>query len=109
MLTPLIWFSTPNGHDAKMHILAIAAMAAKRTLTRSIRNNYGPLELVPNYRPPLPGSPEEWAQFRSRAFASQFLRYATHLSSGRVQPNKINKALNLFPDRPDPTILFRKR
>ncbi|SHM79554.1 L,D-transpeptidase family protein [Roseibium suaedae] len=38
----------------------------------------------------------------------QFVRYATHLSSGRVQPNEVNKALNIFPHVPDPLALLQE-
>ncbi|MCV0427824.1 MAG: L,D-transpeptidase family protein [Roseibium sp.] len=96
-----IWFDE-NGLSENAH-LAIAAMAEANDHALN-PNNYGPLELVQLSESAR--TPEEWAQF-DLELSLQFLRYATHLSSGRVQPNKINKALNLFPNRPDPQEFFR--
>ena len=95
-----IWFNeaglTENAH------LTIAAMAAANDHALN-PNNYDPLGLLEQSE--TAQSREDWARF-DIDLSVQFLRYATHLSSGRVQPNKINKALNIFPDRPDPKILF---
>lgn len=66
-------------------------------------DNYGPLDLVK--RAENAASLEDWVSLE-RDVTKQFLRYAIHLSSGRVQPNKINKALNIFPYRPDPNELL---
>ncbi len=96
-----VWFDR-DGLSENAH-LAIAAMAGANEHALN-PNNYGPLELVT--RSETAQTPEEWAQF-DIDLSVQFLRYATHLSSGRVQPNKVNKALNLYPDRPDPEELFR--
>jgi len=95
-----VWFDQ-NGLTENAH-LTIAAMAAANDHALN-PNNYEPLELVKLSE--TAQTPEEWAQFDLK-LSVQFLRYATHLSSGRVQPNRINKALNLFPDRPEPRKLF---
>lgn len=95
-----IWFDR-NGLTENAH-LTIAAMAAANDHALN-PNNYEPIELV--QRSETAQTPEEWARF-DVDLSIQFLRYATHLSSGRVQPNNINKALNLFPHRPDPKTLF---
>lgn len=95
-----IWFDE-SGLRENAH-LAIAAMAEANDHALN-PSNYGPLRLVQLSE--TAQSPEEWAQF-DLELSLQFLRYATHLSSGRVQPNKINKALNLFPNRPAPEMLF---
>ena len=87
---------TENAH------LTIAAMAAANDHALN-PNNYDPLGLLQQSE--TAQSKEDWARF-DIDLSLQFLRYATHLSSGRVQPNKINKALNIFPDRPEPKILF---
>lgn len=95
-----IWF-TQEGLTENAH-LAIAAMAAANEHALN-PNNYDPLGFVK--RSETATSETEWARF-DIDLSVQFLRYATHLSSGRVQPNAVNKALNLFPDRPDPKALF---
>ena len=95
-----VWFDE-NGLSENAH-LAIAAMAEANDHALN-PNNYGPLKLVQLSE--TAQTPEEWAQF-DLELSLQFLRYATHLSSGRVQPNKVNKALNLFPNRPDPKEFF---
>ncbi|PVB63747.1 peptidoglycan-binding protein [Labrenzia sp. 011] len=95
-----VWFDE-NGISEKAH-LAIAAMAAANDHALN-PNNYGPLDLV--HLSETARTPDEWAAFDLQ-LSVQFLRYATHLSSGRIQPNKVNKALNLFPDRPEPEVLF---
>ncbi len=95
-----VWFDK-NGLSEKAH-LVIAAMAAANDHALN-PNNYGPLELVQLSE--TARTPEEWAQFDLQ-LSNQFLRYATHLSSGRVQPNRVNQALNVFPDRPEPEELF---
>lgn len=38
--------------------------------------------------------------------SNAFVVYANHLTSGRVKPNEVNKALNLFPRAPDPSVLL---
>jgi len=95
-----VWFNqeglTENAH------LAIAAMAAANEHALN-PNNYDPLGFIK--RSETAASEQDWAAF-DIDLSVQFLRYATHLSSGRVQPNAINKALNLFPDRPDAKTLF---
>jgi murein L,D-transpeptidase YcbB/YkuD len=95
-----VWFNE-NGLTEDAH-LAIAAMAAANDHALN-PNNYDPLGFIK--RSETAQTEDEWAQF-DLDLSVQFLRYATHLSSGRVQPNKVNKALNLFPDRPDPKALF---
>ncbi|MFC6655967.1 murein L,D-transpeptidase [Roseibium salinum] len=95
-----VWFNE-NGLTEYAH-LAIATMAAANDHALD-PNNYGPLELA--QRSETAQTPEEWAKF-DLDLSVQFLRYVTHVSSGRVQPNKVNKALNLFPHRPDPKKLF---
>jgi L,D-transpeptidase YcbB len=95
-----VWFDQ-NGLTENTH-LTIAAMAEANDHALN-PNNYGPLELLQQSE--TAQTPDEWAEFDLQ-LSIQFLRYATHLSSGRVQPNKINKALNLFPNRPDPRTLF---
>ncbi|MES0808301.1 L,D-transpeptidase family protein [Roseibium sp. SCPC15] len=95
-----IWFDE-SGLRENAH-LAIAAMAEANDHALN-PSNYGPIRLVQLSE--TAQTPEEWAQF-DLELSLQFLRYATHLSSGRVQPNKINKALNLFPNRPAPEMLF---
>ncbi|WP_428687247.1 L,D-transpeptidase family protein [Roseibium sp.] len=95
-----IWFDE-NGLTENAH-LTIAAMAAANDHALN-PDNYLPIELVEMSE--AARTPDEWAQFDLQ-LSVQFLRYATHLSSGRVQPNSINKALNLFPDRPEPEELF---
>ncbi|CTQ61767.1 L,D-transpeptidase family protein [Roseibium album] len=95
-----VWFDQ-TGVKEDAH-LAIAAMAGANEHALN-PNNYGPLELAQQTE--TAKTPEEWARF-DLELSRQFLRYATHLSSGRVQPNKINKALNLFPDRPEPKSFF---
>ncbi|MDN3718872.1 hypothetical protein QW131_05725 [Roseibium salinum] len=97
-----VWFNE-NGLTEYAH-LAIATMAAANDHALD-PNNYGPLELA--QRSETAQTPEEWAKF-DLDLSVQFLRYVTHVSSGRVQPNKVNKALNLFPHRPDPKKLFEK-
>ncbi len=94
------WFDQ-SGLKERAH-LAIAAMAEANEHALN-PNNYAPLELAQLSE--TAQTPEDWARF-DLELSRQFLRYATHLSSGRVQPNKINKALNLFPDRPDPKPFF---
>ncbi|MCK7614256.1 L,D-transpeptidase family protein [Roseibium sediminicola] len=95
-----IWF-TENGLTENAH-LAIAAMAAANEHALN-PNNYDPLGFIK--RSETSTSEQDWAQF-DIDLSVQFLRYATHLSSGRVQPNAVNKALNLFPHRPEPAMLF---
>ncbi len=95
-----VWFNE-NGLTEDAH-LTIAAMAAANDHALN-PNNYDPLGFIK--RSETSQSEQEWAQF-DLDLSVQFLRYATHLSSGRVQPNKVNKALNVFPDRPDPKMLF---
>ncbi|MHA7773303.1 L,D-transpeptidase family protein [Roseibium sp. M-1] len=95
-----IWF-TEAGLTEDAH-LVIAAMAAANDHALN-PNNYDPLGLL--QKSETAASEQDWARF-DIDLSVQFLRYATHLSSGRVQPNKINKALNLFPDRPEPKILL---
>ncbi len=96
-----IWFNE-NGLTENAR-LVIAAMADANDHALN-PNNYGPLEFIS--RSENAQTAEEWAAF-DLDLSIQFLRYATHLSSGRVQPNKVNKALNLFPDKPDPKLLFK--
>lgn len=95
-----VWF-TEDGLTENAH-LVIAAMAAANDHALN-PNNYDPLGFIKRSETAV--SEEDWARF-DLDLSVQFLRYATHLSSGRVQPNAVNKALNLFPDRPDPKTLF---
>ncbi len=95
-----VWF-TENGLTENAH-LVIAAMAEANDHALN-PNNYGPIEFIE--RSETAQTADEWAAF-DLDLSRQFLRYATHLSSGRVQPNAINKALNLFPDKPDAKNLF---
>lgn len=95
-----VWFNE-NGLTENAH-LTIAAMAEANDHALN-PNNYGPLELLQLSE--TAQTPEEWAKF-DLELSIQYVRYATHLSSGRVQPNKINKALNLFPNRPAPRMLM---
>jgi len=95
-----VWF-TEDGLTENAH-LTIAAMAAANEHALN-PNNYDPLGFIK--RSETATSEREWARF-DIDLSVQFLRYATHLSSGRVQPNAVNKALNLFPDTPDPRELF---
>ncbi|ADZ71163.1 L,D-transpeptidase family protein [Polymorphum gilvum] len=77
--------------------LAIAAFAAANDHALNPLN-YHPLELAA--RAEAATTPEALAALDvdlSRAY----VRYATHLVSGRVQPNAVNKALNIFPHVPD--------
>ncbi|OJJ12331.1 peptidoglycan-binding protein [Alphaproteobacteria bacterium AO1-B] len=97
-----IWFSA-EGMSENAH-LAVAAMAAANEHALN-PENYDPLGLVDMASSAQ--TADDWAQFELE-LTKQYLRYATHLSSGRVQPNKVNKALNLFPDRPDPTMLLEQ-
>ncbi len=95
-----VWFDE-NGLTENAH-LTIAAMAEANDHALN-PNNYGPLELLQQSE--TAQTPEDWAQF-DLELSVQYIRYATHLSSGRVQPNRINKALNLFPNRPKPEMLL---
>ncbi|WP_269582661.1 L,D-transpeptidase family protein [Roseibium sp. Sym1] len=95
-----VWF-TQDGLTENAH-LAIAAMAAANEHALN-PNNYDPLGFIKRSETTV--SEQDWARF-DLDLSVQFLRYATHLSSGRVQPNAVNKALNLFPDRPDAKSLF---
>lgn len=95
-----VWF-TKDGVSENMH-LTVAAMADANAHALN-PNNYAPLELVDQARDAQ--TPEDWARL-DLEFSRQYIRYATHLTSGRVQPNKVNKALNLFPNRPDPDALL---
>ena len=97
-----IWF-TEEGITENAH-LVVAAMAAANDHALN-PDNYGPLRLVDQAA--AAQSPDEWAAFELE-LTKQYIRYATHLSSGRVQPNKVNKALNLFPDRPNPEMLLEQ-
>lgn len=97
-----IWF-TADGIAENAH-LTIAAMAAANEHALN-PNNYRPLDLVNEAE--TARTPEEWARFELD-LSRQYIRYATHLASGRVQPNKVNKALNLFPDRPAPEMLLEQ-
>lgn len=40
------------------------------------------------------------------AISNTFVIYANHLTAGRVKPNEINRALNLFPKAPDPSVVL---
>jgi len=97
-----VWF-TAEGMAENAH-LAVAAMAAANDHALNPRN-YDPLGFVDQAS--AAKTPDDWARF-DLALSVQYIRYATHLSSGRVQPNKINKALNLFPDRPEPQMLLEQ-
>jgi len=82
--------------------LAIAAFAAANDHALN-PENYGPFALAT--RAEGASSPAAWAWLELE-LSLQFIRYATHLSSGRVQPNAVNKALNIFPHVPDPADLL---
>lgn len=97
-----IWF-TDTGIAENAH-LVVAAMASANDHALN-PDNYGPLRLVDQAAAAT--TPADWAAFELE-LTKQYIRYATHLSSGRVQPNKINKALNLFPDRPEPQMLLEQ-
>ncbi|MTI00340.1 peptidoglycan-binding protein [Roseibium sp. RKSG952] len=95
-----VWLS-PNGltENARLTLEAFAD-ANVHALNPQ---NYDPIGLSERARTAKTAA--DWATL-DIDLSIQFLRYATHLSSGRVQPNKINKALNLFPDRPVAAELF---
>lgn len=38
--------------------------------------------------------------------SNTFVTFADHLTSGRVQPNEVNKALNIFPRAPNPSVVL---
>ncbi|MEJ8476069.1 L,D-transpeptidase family protein [Roseibium algae] len=67
--------------------------------------NYAPLQFAE--RAEAAQTEEDWVSLELD-LADQFVRYATHLSSGRVQPNDVNKALNIFPHVPDPGMLLEQ-
>ncbi|MTI43531.1 peptidoglycan-binding protein [Roseibium hamelinense] len=87
---------TPNAHM----VLGAFADANAHALNPQ---NYNPIWLAE--RSLNAESAGDWATL-DIDLSIQFLRYATHLSSGRVQPNEVNKALNVFPDKPVATELF---
>lgn len=90
-----VWLDE-TGFNEKAH-LAIAAFADANAHALN-PDNYAPLEFIS--RTETANSLEAWSSIE-RDLTIQFLRYATHLSSGRVQPNEINKALNIFPPKPE--------
>ncbi len=90
-----IWLNK-SGLTQKAH-LTIAAFADANAHALN-PDNYSPLEFIE--RSETSATLEDWVSLEID-LTTQFLRYATHLSSGRVQPNKVNKALNIFPRRPD--------
>ena len=95
-----IWLNK-NGFNERAH-LTIAAFADANAHALN-PENYGPLKFI--NRSENAKSLEDWASIE-RDLTQQFLRYATHMSSGRVQPNEVNKALNIFPHRPKPSVLL---
>ncbi|MEP4033995.1 L,D-transpeptidase family protein [Roseibium polysiphoniae] len=95
-----IWLDT-DGLQERGH-LTLAAFAAANDHALN-PDNYGPLLFAE--RLDAAQSDEDWAALELDLTA-QFIRYATHLSSGRVQPNEINKALNIFPHVPEPVDLL---
>lgn len=95
-----IWLNK-SGFNERAH-LTIAAFADANAHALN-PENYGPLKFV--NRSENARTREDWASIE-RDLTRQFLRYATHLSSGRVQPNEVNKALNIFPHRPKPSVLL---
>jgi murein L,D-transpeptidase YcbB/YkuD len=95
-----IWLNE-NGFNEKAH-LTIAAFADANAHALN-PDNYEPLEFI--NRTETANSLEAWSAIE-KDLTVQFLRYATHLSSGRVQPNEINKALNIFPHKPDSQTLL---
>ncbi|MBM20864.1 MAG: peptidoglycan-binding protein [Stappia sp.] len=38
--------------------------------------------------------------------SNTFVAFSDHLTSGRVQPNEVNKALNIFPRAPNPSVVL---
>ncbi|WP_346912630.1 L,D-transpeptidase family protein [uncultured Roseibium sp.] len=95
-----IWLNK-NGFNERAH-LTIAAFADANAHALN-PENYGPLKFIT--RSENAHSLQDWASIE-RDLTHQFLRYATHMSSGRVQPNEVNKALNIFPHRPKPLVLL---
>ncbi|WP_417673570.1 L,D-transpeptidase family protein [Roseibium sp.] len=95
-----IWLNK-NGFNERAH-LTIAAFADANAHALN-PENYGPLKFI--NRSENAQSLQDWASIE-RDLTHQFLRYATHMSSGRVQPNDVNKALNIFPHRPEPSVLL---
>jgi len=95
-----IWLNQ-NGFTERAH-LTIAAFADANAHALN-PENYEPLKFIS--RSENAQSLEDWASIE-RDLTRQFLRYATHMSSGRVQPNEVNKALNIFPHRPKPSVLL---
>lgn len=95
-----IWFSASGASENAFFVLEAFSAANIHALNP---DNYEPLRFLE--RAQAAKSVEDWAAI-DIDLSIQFLRYATHLSSGRVQPNKVNKALNIFPDRPKADELF---
>lgn len=94
------WLTKDGATEQAFFVLEAFSAANDHALNP---DNYGPLEFIDRAR--AAQNAEDWASIEVD-LSIQFLRYATHVSSGRVQPNKINKALNIFPDRPKAKDLF---
>ncbi|WP_417684152.1 L,D-transpeptidase family protein [Roseibium sp.] len=95
-----IWLNE-NGLTEQAHLtLAAFADANSHALNPE---NYDPLGFA--RRSETAATIEDWASLETD-LSRQFVRYATHLSSGRVQPNEVDKALNIFPHVPDPDDLL---
>lgn len=85
-----------NGH------LAIAAFAAANDHALN-PDNYAPIDLA--RRADAAATAEDYATL-DIDLTRNYVRYGTHLASGRVQPNVVSKALNIFPEIPDPADLL---
>ncbi|MBD8892803.1 L,D-transpeptidase family protein [Labrenzia suaedae] len=97
-----LWLDEEGVHETAH--LAINAFAAANDHALN-PENYDPIGLAARVQ--SAASNEEKAQL-DIDLSLQFVRYATHLSSGRVQPNEVNKALNIFPHAPDPQALLKE-
>ena len=94
------WLDASGFNEPAHLLLAAFADANAHALNPE---NYDPIGFA--NRADNAGTIEDWASIETD-LTRQFLRYATHLSSGRVQPNEINKALNIFPHVPEPDVLL---
>lgn len=95
-----VWITPSGATENAFFVLEAFSSANIHALNP---DNYEPLRFLE--RAQSAKSVEDWAAI-DIDLSIQFLRYATHLSSGRVQPNKVNKALNIFPDQPKAEELF---
>ncbi|WP_417668066.1 L,D-transpeptidase family protein [Roseibium sp.] len=95
-----LWLDA-SGLNERAHLTLAAFADANAHALNPV--NYDPLGFVT--RAETAATIEDWARLDAD-LTRQFLRYATHLSSGRVQPNEVNKALNIFPHVPDTELLL---